>query len=574
MPQTNISIENLVSMIDRGELRLPEMQRRYVWRAPRVRDLMDSLYRGYPSGTILVWETDQEQPTHDLAVAQEQNPFAGHKLLLDGQQRLTSLCAVLQGKPIQVKGRKREIDILFNLDHPDKLTEFSEVQSDEDSPLATEDEADEAEDNQEEELSLAERIKRMTFVVASSAIAQQLNWVSVTKVFKSNDGEILQAAGITTFSDPRYQKYSERLTKLRAIAKYSYVMHLLPREMSYEEVAEIFVRVNSLGAKLRGSDLALAQITARWRNSLTLLEDFQDECEEKWMTLDLGLIVRTMVVFATGQCRFESVSRISLSKLQSGWEDAKEGLRYAINFLRTNAGIEDESFLSSPVFFIMIAYFAHTRGMNLSIADERGLLFWLYAANARGRYSRGSSETILDQDLAAIKQGASPAVLVDMVRKQFGRVDIEASDFMGRGAGSSFFSLVYLALKANGAKDWKSGLGLSLTHQGHCHFIQYHHIFPKALLKNSYDRQTINEIANMAFVSGRKNREIGASMPNKYLPEIVSEKGDTTLTQHGIPLDANLYEIANYPQFLAVRRDLLASIVNTFMNAIKADANQ
>ena len=66
-------------------------------------------------------------------------------------------------------------------------------------------------------------------------------------------------------------------------------MNVLPKDLSYEEVAEIFVRVNSLGVKLRGSDLALAQITARWQKSLSLLQDFQEECEEYWMTLDLGL---------------------------------------------------------------------------------------------------------------------------------------------------------------------------------------------------------------------------------------------------------------------------------------------
>jgi len=574
MPQINISIEDLVSMIDRGELRLPEMQRRYVWRAPRVRDLLDSLYRGYPSGSILVWETDQEQPTHDLAVAQQTNPFAGHKLLLDGQQRLTSLCAVLQGKPIQVRDRQREIDILFNLEHPDSMTEYSEVVGDEESMLTSEDEADQVSDDEEVMgSSLAERIKQMTFVVANNAIAQQPNWVSVTKVFKSNDGEILQGAGVTSFSDPCFVKYNERLKKLRSIAKYTYVMHLLPREMNYEEVAEIFVRVNSLGAKLRGSDLALAQITARWRNSLTLLEAFQDECEEKWMTLDLGLLVRAMVVFSTGQCKFESVSRIPLTKLQKGWEDAKEGMRFAVNFLRTNAGIEDESLLSSPVFFITIAYFAHSRSQNLTPADVKGLLYWLYAANSRGRYSRGSSETILDQDLALIKQGGSPADLLDMVRKQFGRIDIEAADFIGRGAGSPLFSLVYLALKDNGAKDWKSGLGLSLTHQGRYHFIQYHHIFPKALLKTTYEKQEINEIANMAFVSGRKNREIGASRPDEYLPEIVAEKGQEALTRHAIPLDTALYTLANFRQFLAARRDLLASRVTDFMNSVKAGSD-
>src|SRR5216110_2147825 len=106
MAKAEASVEELVAMIERGELRLPEMQRRYVWRATRVRDLLDSLYRGYPSGTILVWETGQPMPSRDAAVEQQPNPFQGHKLLLDGQQRLTSLTAVLEGKPVVVCGRK------------------------------------------------------------------------------------------------------------------------------------------------------------------------------------------------------------------------------------------------------------------------------------------------------------------------------------------------------------------------------------------------------------------------------------------------------------------------------------
>lgn len=146
MQQQNIPIGTLVDMYKRGEMRLPEIQRHYVWRATRVRDLLDSLYRGYPSGSILMWETDEPIPTRDFAIAQEVTAFAGRKLLLDGQ------------------------------------------------------------------------------------------------------------------------RYSDRLKRLRGIKNYSYVVHVLERAMSYEEVTEIFVRVNSLGAKLRSSDLALAQMTSRWPN--------------------------------------------------------------------------------------------------------------------------------------------------------------------------------------------------------------------------------------------------------------------------------------------------------------------
>ena len=93
MAKAEASVEELVGMIQRGELRLPEIQRRYVWRATRVRDLLDSLYRGYPSGAILLWETDEDVPLQEFAVTQQQNPYQSIRLLLDGQQRLTSLCS-------------------------------------------------------------------------------------------------------------------------------------------------------------------------------------------------------------------------------------------------------------------------------------------------------------------------------------------------------------------------------------------------------------------------------------------------------------------------------------------------
>src|SRR3989338_7973553 len=97
MQKADISVQELVDKVQRGDLILPEMQRRYVWTGTRVRDLLDSLYRSYPSGTILVWETDENIDTRNLAVATNRNPTSSQRLLLlDGQQRLTSLTAVLK----------------------------------------------------------------------------------------------------------------------------------------------------------------------------------------------------------------------------------------------------------------------------------------------------------------------------------------------------------------------------------------------------------------------------------------------------------------------------------------------
>ena len=578
MRKVDTTVHDLVGMIERGELRLPEMQRRYVWRAPRVRDLFDSLYRGYPSGSVLVWETDQPQPSRDLSVAQQSSPFAGHKLLLDGQQRLTSLSAVLRGQPVKVRGRQKPIDILFNLDHPEGQAEFTEVEGDEETPDASADdddhessEEDGAVGNDDEESVIQERLNKLTFVVSAKTLAQRPNWVSVTKVFTtSSDHELLKNAGVTSFDDPRAERYSQRLQKLRRIRDYPYVMHVLERTLSYTEVTEIFVRVNSLGVKLRGSDLALAQITARWQNSLKLMEDFQAACEDSGFTLDLGLIVRAMVVFASNQSRFLTVGSISLEKLTSGWDAAKRGLEFAINFLKTNAQIEDESQLSSPMFLLAIAAFFVKRNGNLAQGEDSDLLYWLYVANGRGRFSRGSTETLLDFDLNTINRGGSAADLIATVKQQFGRLDFSVEDFVGRDARSPLFSLVYLALKASGAKDWQSGLGISLTHSGRWHYVQFHHIFPKSLLRGKHDPKAINEIANMAFISGKTNRKISNRAPVDYLPVVIKDRGQEALLTQFVPLDPALHQLDHFDEFLQIRRQLLADRVNEFLNSVKA----
>lgn len=569
MQQQNVSISSLVDMYKRGELRLPEIQRHYAWRATRVRDLLDSLYRGYPSGSILMWETDEPVPMRDAAITQNNSAFVGRKLLLDGQQRLTSLTAVINGEPVHVRGRKRPIEILFNLEHPDgPPTDVTEVEGDESSPISTDDEEESESDNDASEAeALQQKLGRRTFVVSSKALLAQPNWIRVSEVFaNSNDGQLLQKVGVQSFDDPRFQRYSDRLKKLRSIRDYSYVVHVLERTMSYEEVTEIFVRVNSLGAKLRSSDLALAQMTSRWPNLLSELEAFQDECEKNWFTIDLGQFVRAIVVFATGQCLFRSVSSTSVDRLKAGWHEAKEGLRFAINYLRSNAGIEDESLLSSPMFIHAIAAVSRKMDNRLSTDEQHALLHWLLVANARGRYSRGSTETLLNEDLAIIFRGNGVAGLIEPLRRQFGRLHIEPGDLAGRGANSPLFSLAYVALKDAGACDWYSGLGLSLTHQGKLHFIQWHHIIPKSLLKSAgYETGETNEIANMAFITGQTNRRISNREAGAYLLEILKKQGPEAITSQCVPLDQSLWATDRYRDFLKARRAALAERMNAFI---------
>ncbi len=567
MAKAEASVEELVSMIERGELRLPEMQRQYVWRSTRVRDLLDSLYRGYPSGAILLWETDEAVPLQDFAVSQSTNPYQSTRLLLDGQQRLTSLSAVIRGEPVSVRGRRRPIDLLFNLEHPDQLAVVTEVEengddeddADDDSELIG-DETDSTEDE------LLKRFNKMTFVVATRKLEQLPHWVKVSEVFKTdNDAPFLKRAGISGFDDPRYEKYSQRLARLRGIRKYVYRMDVLERTLSYDEVTEIFVRVNSLGAKLRSSDLALAQITAKWRHSLQTFQDFQKACAKTGFDLDLGLHLKNLMAFATGQSRFQIVGSLNVEKLQKAWKEACDGMEFALNFLRSNLGIDSPALLSSPFLLVVLAYFGHSRNYALSNDEARQLRYWALMANAKGRFSRGSSETILDQDLANIRQGGAVSELIDRLRLQFGRLDITAEELEGRNQRSALFKTMFLAFRAAGAKDWRSHLTIALDHSGAQHRLQFHHIFPKAVLKTSFTAREADDIANLAFIGGKTNRAISNKAPAVYLPPLVDQLGGPAFAAQCIPVEASLLEVESYKAFLVERRKRIAAALNMFV---------
>jgi len=575
MSKIDTTVGQLVDMIKRGELRLPEMQRKYVWTSTRVRDLIDSLYRGYPSGTILVWETDAEHHARDLAVGQDATPFSSFKLLLDGQQRLTSLSAVLRGEPVQVRNRKRPIQIAFNLNHPEGgPLDVEDIEDDLEKPTDENNDVPDEETIEEENASSSvyDRIDLRNFSVASKPLLGRPNWIDVSDVFKGgkSDWAILKDL-VESPDDPKYAMYSERLQRLKKIRDYPYVMQVVGRDLSYGEVTEIFVRVNSLGMKLRGSDLALAQITAKWQNSLPIFEEFVEECEDNAFTIDTGLLVRLMVVFSTKQSRFNTVARIPLSALKDSWAKTKAGVRFAINFLRANAGIEDSKLLASPFFLIPIAVFGILRDEKITPEDEQFILRWLYAAHAKGHYS-GSSETRLDADLSIIFKGSSFDALSKILEQKYTRLHIEPDDLKHKSIRSPLFLLAYLALKYGGAKDWKTGLGLSLTHQGNLHYIEYHPMFPKSILRKAgYEKAEINAISNMAFISGRMNRNISNKRPVDYFPKIIDDRGDEALKSQCIPLDQSLWKVDNYRSFLEHRRTALAKAINAFVDSACAN---
>lgn len=451
--------------------------------------------------------------------------------------------------------------MLFNLEHPDELAVVTEVNEDADNnDDLIEDEADSTEDE------LQRRFDKMTFVVATKKLEQLPHWVKVTEVFKTDsDGSFLKRAGMSDFDDPRFEKYSQRLARLRGIRKYVYRMDVLERRLSYDEVTEIFVRVNSLGAKLRSSDLALAQITTKWRNSLKIFQAFQTKCAKLGFDLDLGLFLKNLVAFATGQSRFLTVGSLTLDQLQDGWKKSCEGMEFAVNFLKSNAGIDSPALLSSPFILVTLATYGHKRDYQIGPEESDRLRYWTLVANAKGRYSRGPSETILDQDLTTLKQGGGAAELIDRLRLQVGRLDIVPDELEGRNQRSALFKTMFLAFRAAGAKDWRSSLAIALDHSGSRHRLQFHHIFPKAMLKSAYSGREADDIANLCFISGKTNRQISDNAPVEYFPGLIEKAGAAAFEAQCIPTDPAVLGPASYKAFLAKRRETVAARLNEFL---------
>jgi hypothetical protein len=560
MAKQDISIRKLVDKVSDGELTLPEMQRRYVWTGVKVRDLLDSLYRGYPSGTILVWETDDPGNFRKLQVdGAKSSPLSTSLLLLDGQQRITSLSAVINGQPILVRNKRRPIDILFNLEHPDSLEEALTA--------IDEDDMDEDDDDDEDGYDLQEELRKRTFVVESKSLKNDPNWVPVSEIFQKTDSQILRGLGINS-DDQRWDKYTQRIGKVRAIEKYEYVMVILDKKMSYEEVTEIFVRVNSLGAKLRGSDLALAQLTSRWNGFMNELESFAKEFNnnEEYFH-ETGIMVKTLVSIVSGQSKFKTINRYSLEQYLLGWQHTKNALRFAYNFIQSNARVDNLRLLSSGFLIIPIAYYAYKKKEKLTDTEVNQLLLWFYVAHMKGRYSRGSSESYLDSDLNILRNDGSLHDLLEHLKLQVRDFGVTESELRFKNRRSPYFSLLFLIAKQNGIKDWFTGLAINEKMTGKAHAVQFHHIMPKSLLRDmGHDSKSINDIANLTFIGGKTNRNISNKSPKKYLADILEKQGAAIFKSNHIPEDKNLWEIDNFNQFLEFRRKAMVSQINDFIS--------
>lgn len=606
MEPTSRKIGALTDMFLNRELLLPEMQRKYVWRATQVRDLIDSIYRDYPSGAILIWETGNIPETKIPPFKETaQQPIGKRLLLLDGQQRITSLTSVLEGMPVRIKEgtniKEKFIDIYFNVDHPEedsktvegtprfevgdlveakwengkfypgKITEIGSkeyyIVYDDGGEGWTDEVSDLAEESK----------KELYFQIKNKKIGNKPNWISVTKLFKEGVGSILRDLKIGP-DHTNFDKYNQRLNQLYSRKEnYFYPIQII-RGKSYGEVTQIFIRVNSSGTRLRSSDLALAQITSVWFGSMKLFEEFVDECIEKDFYLDENFLVRCLICIATKQAKFDKMRSIPLDELENAWKLTRKGVQNTINFLKNNAVVDSSALLPSHNLLVPLVYYSCKNDLCTTRESENGFLRWFYNAAIWGRYS-ASMETKLTEDLLAFSDKKPWNVLIENIWQVVGKDrEVSHDDFRGRGISSPLFFMMYVLARKNQARDLETGEMINYSNLGKNNEIEYDHIFPhsrletflKDKLDNSERKKIINEISNIAFMTKKGNIIKTNEDPINYFPKVYKKyTGDEYFKRQQIPYDLDLLGYDKYDKFLDERAKMLTKELNDFLRTLK-----
>ncbi len=510
------AISKLMDQVTHGELRLPEIQRGYVWKPAQVAGLVDSLYRGYPSGSILLWETSEVVTEKELKSLATGVSLVKPLYLLDGQQRLTSLHRVFTG-------HQRAL-VVFNV-----LTEKFQIES-------------------------AATRKNPRWVRAHDLLAGKIGPFALVAKLRAN----VETAVLSE------EELFGRLDRILKIRSYTYWLEILD-DLPYEEVTEIFVRVNSRGRAQKETDLALATLSARWPGVVAKLEDQVLWCRNRhYQALDMAFLVRCLAALATKTTSPGTFATVEIAKLEFAWELTKRGLHHVVALLQDEVEIDNSTLIPSANALVPLVYHLGTRPDAALVGEEREtLIYWLLVAFIQSRYS-GSAATVIAQDVAALRGDDPLRRLYRNIGLLQQRPEITASTIAGKGSTSPFFLLSYLAARRRKARDWWYGVPVALSHDG-SYKVEYHHVHPRARLKDTFGKAEINDLANLAFISDKANRKIGARRPAQYFEELDTED----LESHFVPTAPHLRGVDRFPEFVAQRRALLAAAMNQLLNSYR-----
>jgi hypothetical protein len=321
---------------------------------------------------------------------------------------------------------------------------------------------------------------------------------------------------------PHLQVYITRLNAIETIKDIDlHIEEVTGDDKTVDIVVDIFNRVNSGGTKLSKGDLALAKICAQWPEARQEMKARLDKWWQAGFHFRLGWLLRNINTILTGEALFSALKDVDTPTFQYGLQQAEKAVDTLLNLIAGRLGLDHDRVLGGRYAFSLMARYLMQRSGHLADYRERDkLLYWYVHSFLWGRYA-GSTESILNQDLALI--GATDGALdrlIDQLRQNRGDLRLQANDFMGWCRGARFYPLLYMLTCVCQAKDWDTGIGLSNSMLGKLSGLQVHHIFPKALLyQHGYDRAEVNAIANLTFLTQETNLLVSNRDPMEYFEE-------------------------------------------------------
>ena len=578
-------LDALLADIETGELGLPDLQRPFVWQNIKVRDLLDSMLRGYPIGYLMLWDAPDDINREKQIGVEQHTIKAPKQLIIDGQQRLTSLYAVMYGKEVlDSRFQKKTVSIAFN-------------------PLKRE------------------------FEVTSAAHRKSAEWISdVSVVFKNTSGSYRFIGNfIDKLSEYREQidnplsseekdQIADNIQVLLSLKDYTVPTLIISNKTDEEAVADIFVRVNSKGKSLNENDFILTLISVHDESVRRKIEKF---CSDALIPVKSGTsynqlfspkashIIRAVMAYGFKRARLRYAYMVLEGKdLSTGLYDStrrekmfdqlRSKLDIVLNlsnwhdFMKclVTAGYVSSSLIAADnaIVYTYVMYLIGLCDFKLDRIELRKLIaLWFYMSTVTMRYSI-STESTVQSDLNDIEKLATAAEFRNYIMQRI--EETFTDDFFAIQLPANMETSASISPAWNAYCAAQNILGtdamfssvplkvlLSPGSGGNKSSVDKHHLFPRAYLPTigHTSRQEINQIANFAYIEWPQNIAISDEAPSVYWPEITSSMNTDairrTCDENALPEG---WEYMDYPEFLAARRQLMAEIVKCGYMALLA----
>jgi len=577
--KVDYSVGGLLENIDSGEIGLPDIQRPFVWNTTRVRDLFDSMYRGYPIGTLLFWENGS--PGEHRTIGTGTKRRVPRLLVVDGQQRLTALYAVMKGVRIVDK----------NFDHKRLRIAFNPLEE--------------------------------KFEVTNTSIERDPTWIADISIlwqegFRLYDfifnfmKRLEERRGL---NEEERQRIPQAIQKLVNLVNYPMTALEISASATEEQVSEIFVRINSRGRTLNQADFILTLMSVFWDEGRKELEEFCRQTKypptdnrpspyNPYFNPQPDQLLRVDVVLAFRRARLEYVYSILRGKdLQTGefsperrdeqFDRLEKAQKEVLNlqnwhdFLKVikRAGYIHPNLITSEMALVYTysLWLIGKQDFGLDQHTLRDLMArWFFMSSLTSRYS-SSAETRMEQDLTLIRGCSSSEEFVRTLEQEISAVltndywnvtlPNELATASARNPGQyAFFAALCLLDAPVLYSSMKVRDLLDPTSQPHRSALERHHLFPRKYLEKLgiKDNHDINQVANFALVEWHDNVEIGDRPPSDYAPEYERRFPPDKLTEmywyHALP--EGWYNM-DYWTFLEERRRRMAEIIRKGFESLK-----